>query len=58
MFICYEYYVLSGRGLCDGSITHPQESYRLRCIVVSDPETLRLRSMPASGRSAIGKKKE
>jgi hypothetical protein len=25
----YECCVLSGAGLCDGSITHPEESYRL-----------------------------
>jgi hypothetical protein len=26
--------VLSGRGLCDGLITRPEESYRLWCVVV------------------------
>ena len=29
MFICCECCVLSGRGLCDGLITRPEESYRL-----------------------------
>jgi hypothetical protein len=29
MFFCSECYVLSGRGLCDGLITHPEESYQL-----------------------------
>ena len=31
--------MLSGRGLCDGLITHPEESYRLWCVVVCDQET-------------------
>ena len=33
--------VLSGRGLCDELITHPEESYRL-CCVVCDLETSRM----------------
>ena len=37
--VCREYCVLSGRGLCDGLITRPEESYRLWCVVVSDLET-------------------
>jgi hypothetical protein len=35
--------VLSGRGLCDGLITHPEESYRLWCVVVCDLGTSRMR---------------
>ena len=31
--------VLLGRGLCDELITRPEESYRLRCVVVYDLET-------------------
>ena len=31
--------VLSGRGLCDGLITRPEESYRLWRVVVCDQET-------------------
>jgi hypothetical protein len=31
--------VLSGRGLCDGLITRPDESYRLGRVVVCDQET-------------------
>jgi hypothetical protein len=27
MFVCWECCVLSGRGLCDGLITHTEESY-------------------------------
>jgi hypothetical protein len=30
---------LSGRGLCDGLITRPEESYRLLRAVVCDQET-------------------
>ena len=29
MFVCRECRVSSGRGLCDGLITHPEESHRL-----------------------------
>jgi hypothetical protein len=28
--------VLSGRGLCDGPIPRPEESYRLWCVIVCD----------------------
>jgi hypothetical protein len=31
--------LLSGRGVCDELITRPEESYRLWCVVVCDPET-------------------
>ena len=34
--------VLSGRGLCDELITRPEESYRLRCVVVCGLETSRI----------------
>jgi len=34
--------VLSGRGLCDELITHPEESYQLCCVVVCDLETSRI----------------
>ena len=33
--------VLSGRGLCDGLITRPEESYLLRCVVLCDLENLK-----------------
>ena len=39
MFVCCERCVLSGRGLCDGLITRPEESYRLWRVVVCDQET-------------------
>jgi hypothetical protein len=32
------YVVLSSRGLCDGLITSPEESYRMWCVVVCDLE--------------------
>ena len=38
-FVCCECCVLSGRGLCDGLITRPEESYRLWHVVVCDLET-------------------
>jgi hypothetical protein len=42
--------VLSGRGLCDGLITRPEESYRLWRVVVCDQETSRMRRLkPATG---------
>jgi len=39
MFVCCECCVLSGRGLCDELITHPEESYRLWRVVVCDLES-------------------
>ena len=39
IFVCCECRVLSGRGLCDELITRPEESYRLWCVVLCDPET-------------------
>ena len=59
MFVCYECCVLSGRGLCEGLITRPEDSYRLWCVVVCDLEissSLR-RPWPAGGCSVIEKKK-
>jgi hypothetical protein len=38
--VCCECCVLLGRGLCDGLITRPEESYRLWCVVVCDPGNL------------------
>ena len=40
MFVCCQCHVLSVRGLCDKSITHPEESHQLWCIVMCDLETL------------------
>jgi len=45
--------VLSGRGLCDGLITRPEESYRLWCVVAGGLETSNMRRpWPAWGHSA------
>jgi hypothetical protein len=37
--------VLSGRGLSDGLITRPEESYRLWCVLVCDLETSGMRRL-------------
>ena len=39
MFVCCECCVLSGRGLCDELITHPEKSCRLWCFIVCDLQT-------------------
>jgi hypothetical protein len=50
MDICRECCVLSGRGLCDGLITRPEESYRLWRVVVCDQEISKTRKLkPAIG---------
>ena len=50
MFFCCDCCVLSGRGLCDGLITRPEESYRLWRVVVCDQETSKTRRLkPATG---------
>ena len=50
MFVSCECCVLSGRGLWDGLITRPVESYRLWRVVVCDQETSRMRRLkPATG---------
>jgi len=38
MNVCCECCALSGRSLCDGLVTRPEESYRLWCVVVCDLE--------------------
>jgi hypothetical protein len=35
MFVSCTVLVLSGRGLCDGPIPRPEESYRLWCVCLS-----------------------
>jgi len=58
MFVCCECCVLSGRGLCDGLITRPEESYRLWCVVVCDPETSWMtRPWPTGGCRTKNKKR-
>jgi hypothetical protein len=56
MCVCCECCVLSGRGLCDGLITRPEESYRLCSVVVCDQETWRMRrTWPSLDRNATEK---
>ena len=47
MDVCCECCVLSGRGLCDGLITRPEESYRLWCVIVCDLENFVNEEAPA-----------
>ena len=47
MFVSCECCVLSGRGFCNGFITHPEESYRLWRVVVCDQETSKTRKLKA-----------
>ena len=49
IFVCCECCVLSGRGLCDDLITHPEESYRMWCVVVYDLETSWMRRPWSTG---------
>jgi len=50
MSVFCECCVLSGRGLCDGLITRPEESYRLWCVVMCDLETSQIwRPWPTRG---------
>jgi len=39
VFLLSVLFMLSGRGLCVGLMTRPEESYRLWCVVVCDLET-------------------
>jgi len=56
MSVCCDCCV-SGRSLCDELITRTEESYRLCCVVVCDPETSRMRrSWPTGGCCAKKKK--
>jgi hypothetical protein len=48
MFVCCEFCVLSGRGLCDGLITRPGESYRLWRVVGCDQETSKTRRLKSA----------
>jgi hypothetical protein len=45
MFVCCQCCVLSGRGLCDGLITRPEESYWLWRVVVCHQETSKTRRL-------------
>jgi len=54
MFVCCECCVLSGRDLCDELITRPEESYRLWCVVVCDPETTKILVNEEEAKSPLG----
>jgi coenzyme F420-reducing hydrogenase gamma subunit len=43
MFVSCERCVLPGKGLCVGPITCQGESYRLRCVIVCDLDSSRMR---------------
>jgi hypothetical protein len=53
MSVCCECCVLSGRGLCDGLVTRPEESYRLWCVlsVIVKPRTARRPKLPRGCRA-------
>jgi hypothetical protein len=52
MSLSCECCVLSGRGLCDISITRPEESYRLWCVCDREASTMR-RPWPTMGCCAM-----
>ena len=52
MFVCCECCVLSGRGLYEGLITRPEESYRLWRVIVCDQETSYARRLQPCQRTA------
>ena len=55
MFVCCEYCVLSGRGICNELITRPEESYQLWCVVCDLETSSRMRRpWPPLGCSAMG----
>jgi hypothetical protein len=57
MFVSCRVFVLSGRGLCEGPIPRPEESYRLWCVSECDVVTSkRGRPRPDLGCLATGKK--
>jgi len=55
MDVCVLYYGLSGRGLGDGLITRPEESYRVECEC--DREASIMRPLPTRNCCAMTKKK-
>jgi len=50
--------VLSGRGLCVGLITRPEESYRLWCVVECDLETSGMRRPWTTGGGGLLRQKQ
>jgi coenzyme F420-reducing hydrogenase gamma subunit len=57
MFVSCAVFVLSGRGLCLGLITSPEESYRVWCVSECDGKALIMRGpWPTGGRCDMGGK--
>jgi hypothetical protein len=57
MFVSWEYCALSGRGLCEGPIPRPEESYRIWCVC--DREASIMSTWPTGGCGVMeGKQKE
>jgi hypothetical protein len=59
MFVSCRMFVFSGRGLCDGPIPRPEESYRLWCV--SECDQVKINNLDTcceqveEGRTAKGK---
>ena len=49
--------MLSGRGLCDGLITRPEESYRLWCVVVRSRNLMNEEAVARIGPQRLKKEK-
>ena len=58
MSVCCECCVLSSRGLCDGLITRPEESYRLWCVVCDIETSWMRRPWPNGGRGVAAPPKK
>jgi len=58
MFVCCVCCVLSGRGLCDKLITHPEESYRLWCVVVWSRNVVNEEAIARVGPQRYGRRKK
>ena len=57
MFVCSEYWVLSGRGVCDGLITRPEEFYWGWCVWVWSWSSDTVEVMAQLGCCVMDKKK-
>ena len=58
MFVCCKCCVLSSRGLCDGPIPRPEESYRLWCVILCDQVKNNPLHLPWLGRKGVGLRKK
>ena len=56
MSVCCQCCVLSGRGLCVGLITRPEESYRVRCVSVRCEASIIRSLWPSGGFCAVENK--